>query len=86
MSSLRDRVPKRMFEALDRKDVGVFLRFWAALPKAGRTSHPLSFFVWAAINELAEQRMSGAEHFATDQREARAVCKAEAEGYYDGLS
>lgn len=64
----RSEVPKRLFDALDRKDVGVFLRFWAALPKSGRTSHPLSFFVYAALRELGEQRMDGAQRLATDQR------------------
>ncbi len=79
----RSKVPKRLFDALDRKDVGVFLRFWSALPKSGRTSHPLSFFVWAALCELGEQRMDGAQLFATDQREARFACLAESEGHYD---
>lgn len=65
---LRAKVPPRLFAALDRGDVGVFLRFWAALPPSGRPFHPLSAFVYAALVELGEQQMTGAQRYATDQR------------------
>lgn len=75
----RSRIPQRLFAALDKKNVGVFLRFWSALPPTGREFHPLSFFVWAAINELGEQRMRGEEHFASDQREQKLLLSRAAE-------
>lgn len=76
----RSKVPKRLFVALDRKDAGVFLRFWSALPPTGRVSHPLGAFVWAALYEPGEQRMTGAEHFASDQREQKLLASQVAEG------
>ena len=62
------QVPKRLMDALDRKDVQFFLRFWAALPVAGRTSHPQSFFVWAALSELGEQLMTNDQWIASSLR------------------
>ncbi len=75
----RSKVPKRLFDALDRRDVGVFLRFWSALPPTGREHHPLGAFIYAALRELGEQRMTGAQLFATDQRLAARLAQAEAE-------
>ena len=79
----RKDVPKRLFDALDRKDVGPFLRFWSALPPSGREFHPLGAFIYAALCELGEGRMDGGMRFATDQREARFACLKESEGHYD---
>lgn len=78
MNSLRARVPQRMFDALDRGDVSFFLKYWAALPPTGRESHPLGAFVFAALRELGEQRMDGAQLFATDQRLAARYAHGEA--------
>ncbi len=64
----RNEVPKRLFDALDRGDVGVFLRYWSALPPSGRGFHPLGTFVWAALCELAEQKMDCEQHWASDKR------------------
>ena len=80
---VRSKVPQRLFDALDRRDVGDFLRFWSALPPTGREHHPLGAFIYAAMCELGEQRMNGAQLFATDQREARWTCLRESEGAYD---
>lgn len=71
----RAKVPQRLFDALDRGDVGVFLRFWAALPPTGREHHPLGAFIYAALSELGEQRMNGAQLFATDQRVSRMLAR-----------
>ena len=65
----KSQVPQRLFDALDKGDVGTFLRFWAALPKEGRLHHPMGPFVYAALMELADQRMTGAQRFASDQRD-----------------
>ena len=62
------QVPKRLMDALDRKDVQFFLRYWAALPVAGRVEHPQSFFVWAALSELGEQLMSNDQWIASSKR------------------
>lgn len=83
MNALRARVPQRMFDALDRGDVEFFLKYWAALPRGGRQFHPLGTFVYAALCELGEQRMTGAQLFASDQRAARWTCLRESEGAYD---
>jgi hypothetical protein len=79
-SELRKRIPQRLFEALNRNDVSLFLRFWSALPAAGRPFHPLSTFVWAALSELGERRMTGAQLFATDQRLARRLRLTSSQG------
>lgn len=78
MNALRARVPQRMFDALDRADVAFFLRYWAALPPTGRESHPLGAFVFAALRELGDQRMTGEQLFATDQRLAARLAMVEA--------
>lgn len=64
----RKEVPRRLMDALDRGDAVPFLRFWSALPPTGREHHPLGAFIWAAMSEIGEQRMDGAQLFATDQR------------------
>lgn len=74
----RKEVPKRLFDALDQKNVGVFLRYWSALPASGRTTHPLGAFVWAALSEIGEQLMTGVQRFASDQRVAEMIRRSEA--------
>lgn len=75
----RKEVPKRLMDALDRKDVGVFLRFWSALPPAGREVHPLGAFIWAALSEIGEQRMSNDEWIASSLRGTARIRHSEAE-------
>lgn len=67
-----------MFDALDRGDVGFFLKYWAALPPRGRGFHPLGTFVFAALCELAEQRMDCEQEWATDKRFAATVAESRA--------
>lgn len=74
----RSEVPQRLMDALDRGDVGVFLRFWSALPPTGREFHPLGAFIWAALSEIGEQRMSNAEWIASSLRVTARIRHAEA--------
>lgn len=65
-------------DALDRGDAAPFLRFWAALPPTGREAHPLGAFIWAALSELGEQRMSNDEWIASSLRVTARLRHAEA--------
>lgn len=67
---LRRLIPPRLFDALDRRDAGFFVRYWDALPKSGRHMHHAAAFVYAALTFLGEERRTGAQRFADDQRRA----------------